>query len=78
MAVATIANLTQQSRTRPYEDTVPDSAADISCPTIAAVDNTSDSEGVLVIDLQREEDSDPSQYSDDSNATVAYAEQNAE
>ena len=37
-------------------------------------DISSDSEGALVIDLpNEEEDSDPSQYSEDSNATVNYA-----
>ena len=72
MAVATVANLTQQSRARPYENIVPDTAVNIPSPAVAAADDTDDSEGVLVIDLH-EEDSDPSQYSENSSDTVEYA-----
>ena len=72
MAVATIANFTQQSLSRPYEDPV--IPVDTQSAPVAYDNISSDSEGALVIDLPSEEDSDPSQYSDDSNATVAYAE----
>ena len=72
MAVATIASLTQQSLSRPYEDTVV--PEDTQCVSVAYDNVSSDSEGALVIDLPSEvEDSDPSQYSEDSNATVSYA-----
>ena len=73
MAVATVANLTQQSRARPYEDIVSDSAVKVLSATVAAVDTSSDSEGVLVIDIPNENDSDPSQYSENSSDTVEYA-----
>ena len=73
IAVATIANFTQQSRARPYEDYVPDIAISLPSPAVAAADDTDDSEGVLVIDLPNEEDSDPSQYSENSSDTDEYA-----
>ena len=71
MAVATVANLTQQSRARPYEGNVSDIPVNIQSSTVAAADDTDDSEGVLVIDLH-EDGSDPSQYSENFSDTVEY------
>ena len=69
LAVAEVVKFTRQSLNRPYEDS---SESDTLQPI--EYDNVSnDSEGALIIDIPTEEDSDPSQYSEDSDATVSYA-----
>ena len=72
LAVAGVASLTQRAMFRPYEDTI---LTNSPVPVIPGDTEqlSGDSEGALIIDIHTDEDSDPSQYSEGSDETVAYA-----